>query len=753
MGIVDGAMIIQTEQKQSIQSDQFESKSFHIKEENMRFIASLLRNNYSDPMLASMREYLCNAIDASPEGEKIDVVLPTAIDRNFCVRDYGSGLSEEEMFDLFTSYGESTKRDSNEKIGAFGIGKVSALSYVDSFVIVSYHEGEKTSYTMRINDENDTNLVKLFSESTTERNGLMVQIPVPEQDLQTFEEKFVFSFHFLREKINLKNQIFRDFMFREQNDIFCIFEGASCADPLQRFIHSQTYDKIRNHSFVEMGGILYPINDINFDDYPAFSTDGLIYHAKMGEFKIHHSRETLEFNEQTKQNLKKASDIIFEKIVEDYVCEVKNLTNLWDATLLINKIEKHLEKIIGGRGFVTRQSKRKIVESIINSAEIPDFNGERPSKLVFDDPNVILEIHSVSIKSNGTCSFSKVNRGSFNHLLNPINEGKFHGSDYYIYVVDDSPTPHSARNRIENSGIEVDQPIVFIKPISLSGMPDSSNRIIQRAKAFQCDNIKLLSEMPRRKIKRSVKSQGTSYRNKGDVLLFNVPNNPNAYGMKYRFSNSEFWQENDIEDPDQGTYYYVRYYMNKPMKVNLHGDEFMPLQDFFDLVDFINKENPIKVYGIKNKSIEKFADKKNWIPFEDVFASKMLECTSMKNNIKRSQVSAKFLEFDINIDRFYSEMKEILEDSKQESVIKDFLAVMEEFKNTQKLELQREYSVANLNELSSLIPDSEIPEAKDECEIIESFFKAYPMLVHALKSYSCKTSSFNSDMKDYLLNW
>jgi hypothetical protein len=143
-------IITQEKNKQVVQSHDFDQVNCTIDAEDMRYVASLLRNNYSNPPLAVVREISANALDANMEANA---------SRKVEVRDFGGGLSQEDIFGLYSKYGKSTKRNSNNYIGAFGIGKFAPLSYGSSFSVVSYHGGLKSTYNVFVNDDDDTKII------------------------------------------------------------------------------------------------------------------------------------------------------------------------------------------------------------------------------------------------------------------------------------------------------------------------------------------------------------------------------------------------------------------------------------------------------------------------------------------------------------------------------------------------------------------------------------------------------------------
>jgi HSP90 family molecular chaperone len=139
-------MIVKSIQKNVVESHDFKSEIATIDASEMRYISSLLRNNYSDTILATVRETWANAVDANAAAKSstpIKISFPTVLAPTYSVRDFGTGLSEQELFGLYTKYGRSSKRGDNSAIGGFGIGRFSPLSYTDSFTVVSCKDGEK----------------------------------------------------------------------------------------------------------------------------------------------------------------------------------------------------------------------------------------------------------------------------------------------------------------------------------------------------------------------------------------------------------------------------------------------------------------------------------------------------------------------------------------------------------------------------------------------------------------------------------
>ena len=265
-------IITQDKNKQVVQSHDFESVNCTIDAEDMRYVASLLRNNYSNTRLAVVREITANALDANAEANAsrpIEVKLPTSMNPTFAVRDFGGGLSQEDVFGLYSKYGKSTKRESNNYIGAFGIGKFAPLSYGENFTCVSYHGGVKKTYNVFVNDDDDTKIAMIGeAEPTDEPTGLSIEVAVSDSDVGEFKEiaqKF-FEF-FSNEEMPKFIGVDDDFISprekileSDNDDWFFVKENDS-----SRY----GYNHASNRSHILMGRVKYPIdtNAINLNNF------------------------------------------------------------------------------------------------------------------------------------------------------------------------------------------------------------------------------------------------------------------------------------------------------------------------------------------------------------------------------------------------------------------------------------------------------------------------------------------------------
>ena len=148
---------------------------------NLEFITTLLSSNlYSDPEQSFIREIVSNAWDSHVEAGTTDIPVIIRFRRDYnnyeiSIRDFGTGLSPERFKEVYCNIGSSTKRESNEFIGGFGIGKYSSLACSNTVYITSYYNGTAFLYVM-VKSENTITTNLVTKKETKEKNGVEVTI-------------------------------------------------------------------------------------------------------------------------------------------------------------------------------------------------------------------------------------------------------------------------------------------------------------------------------------------------------------------------------------------------------------------------------------------------------------------------------------------------------------------------------------------------------------------------------------------------
>lgn len=120
-------MQVHTDGRRVVSSGVTAKGTFGISQNSQAHIMTILRDTlYSDKILAVLREYSSNAWDAHRMVGKNDlpirITLPETETPTLVIRDFGPGMSPDEVFNIYTQYGESTKRGTDDAVGMMGIG-------------------------------------------------------------------------------------------------------------------------------------------------------------------------------------------------------------------------------------------------------------------------------------------------------------------------------------------------------------------------------------------------------------------------------------------------------------------------------------------------------------------------------------------------------------------------------------------------------------------------------------------------------
>ena len=311
---------------------------------------------YANKIRAVIRELSCNAVDSHTAAGKsdvpFDVRLPTQLDPTFAIRDYGTGLTHDQVTNIYTTYFESTKTESNAFIGALGLGSKSPFSYTDNFTVTAIKDGRKGIYSAFINGEGVPSIALMAEEATTDPAGVEIKFAVNERyDFEKFrsEAQTVYRYFSLRPVVSGP-----DFEFRDVE-----YESRDIVPGVHSYKDSRTSRAI-------MGNIAYPIDipneQQNLGELYHLLNCGLEMHFGIGELDFQASREGLSYIPQTIESIKRklsaVNDVLAEKVAE----EANAIENLWDrAQFLIKKGEVSLWRSAVAKYIV--DSKFKLVDS------------------------------------------------------------------------------------------------------------------------------------------------------------------------------------------------------------------------------------------------------------------------------------------------------------------------------------------------------------------------------------------------------
>ncbi len=276
---------------------------------NQSFIFEFLRKGiYAHPVTSTVRELLSNAIDSHRKAGKTGKPVQIILNRNsIAFRDFGTGMSPETIEEVYAVYGNSTKRDSDVEIGAFGMGAKSFFSIVDTATIETVYNCMKYIYAAYI-DASNIGKIKLISEEPTdETNGTTIKLPVGDHyySLQT-EVSFYSSW----------------------TDFPIDLPGEYRVEKPQPIIKGSCWAIYKNNRCNIIADCI-PYTDSHYD-IPS----GLVIKLKNGTYDLNGSRESLRYTPRTDKAVADAL-AVFDKEIAQQTQQVLDKVNTFQEVIKI----------------------------------------------------------------------------------------------------------------------------------------------------------------------------------------------------------------------------------------------------------------------------------------------------------------------------------------------------------------------------------------------------------------------------------
>ena len=336
-------------------SENFTSKQFSIKSHNLGHIVHILRDKiYSDKLLAVLREISTNAMDANIDNNKsstpITVTLPSKLDPVLKIRDYGKGLSDRDVEDIFISYGESTKRNSNSTVGMLGLGSKAPFCYSDSFTVVSFNNGLKTIYSCVLDSQKVGNCLTMSQTpmKPTDEEGIEVIVPIKLDDCDLMKKKALNLFKYWNVYPELIGFTKEEIAEHKKDVTTVLFEGKGWK--ICDGTNSDRYNSTPNIAL--MGNIAYPLDFDIIEEKIANKPDfdkvrnvlrylkncSVIMSFEIGQLSFAPSREALEYTDYTIASITDKATEIANEIEKVATQKFNDCPNIWEAKKLYGKL-------------------------------------------------------------------------------------------------------------------------------------------------------------------------------------------------------------------------------------------------------------------------------------------------------------------------------------------------------------------------------------------------------------------------------
>jgi hypothetical protein len=295
------------------------AEGFKMKSSRKAF--QILSDLYSDKPLAIVRELGCNANDSMIASGKKDqpfhIHLPNSLEPWITIQDFGTGISHQNIYDIYSTYFESTKTNTNDQIGCLGLGSKSPFCYTDNFSVTSIHDGEKRIYNAYFAENGNPTIALMSTTKTSEQNGVAVQIPVKEKDFSTFTASVVKAFRFFDVKPTISGG---KIDWKEEKPTFS-------GDDWMFLDSSNQWE-----AFAIMGGVTYPIDHYKVaDKYNQIVRKGVVLKFKMGELDFAPSREHLSYDDSTIKAINDKLEKVLTEIRNKAKEQIESKENILEA--------------------------------------------------------------------------------------------------------------------------------------------------------------------------------------------------------------------------------------------------------------------------------------------------------------------------------------------------------------------------------------------------------------------------------------
>jgi len=559
---------------------------------------------YANKIRAIIRELSCNAVDSHTAAGKsdtpFDVHLPNALEPYFSIRDYGTGLTHDQVTNIYTTYFESTKTDSNAFIGALGLGSKSPFSYTDNFTVTAVKDGRKGIYTAFINEQGVPSIALMMEEETTDPAGVEVRFAVEERyDFDKFrsEARYVYEYFKLRPVISGNADFrFKDPEYKEENII-----------PGLHYIGES------RHSYAIMGNIKYPIEVPNADKalggLHGLLSCGLVMEFNIGELDFQASREGLSYIPQTIEAIKAKLEALNAQLAIHIANEADKITNLWERAIYLSK--RHSDYLFS-----------QAVIKYVTDAKFELFNIQSSRwdalKMFKFDVNELANKYNIVIKSftksnsYAVCSTNKPNNvhtTGANGLPTMKQEWQIRVSDDTYFVINDTKVGATERAKFhwKNTKNKTHHSNVYVIEAS------DKNKTVHTGAFF-----KALMTPPEGQI---MKASDLLEKERKSGLGANVTIMVLEEGARRgRWSNSApmVWHDaGKADDFDANTTHYY---------LPLSG--FQNLGEFHDVKELHNHLNKSglftgSIYGVRKTDIEWVKTQKNWVNLDTFVKDKL----------------------------------------------------------------------------------------------------------------------------------
>lgn len=308
-------------------------------------IFQILSGLYNDPQRIIVQEYVANARDAHREMGKQDVpiqiTLPTYIQSELKIRDFGPGISPDRMKNVFVLYGASTKRSDNFQTGGFGIGAKSVFCYTDSCTIETWVDGMYYCYCYMVGENKKPDCLLMDSHASDEPTGTMISINIMKNDISTVCNNVYYVTQYWKVRPFIKNE--ESHYGNKYSEYSELSSGNGWRFLKNRNTKSQCIIDEIPYKF-DYDAVFKESEDRNRYS-PIFNSGNFDFILNTGDVTMSPNREGPIYDVVSRKVFKSIVERAIDEIKERLISELKQVDNIFDALDALKNAERYKDLI------------------------------------------------------------------------------------------------------------------------------------------------------------------------------------------------------------------------------------------------------------------------------------------------------------------------------------------------------------------------------------------------------------------------
>lgn len=294
-----------------------------------KMLKMFTKDLYKHPLRTAIQEYINNAKDAHVMAGKdfstIEITAPTVINQSVIIKDFGPGLSPDDMVNVFANITVSNKDKSDSFNGGYGIGSKSWFSVNTSFIIISTYNKIKSYYSVNFSEIDGITLSLDHEEKTKEPNGVEVNLPLSN----------------VNQIKDANNAISRAIMFWKVKP-----KTINLSNVNQNLIHREKDYSLLSYSageiYVTLGDTIYSAKELPCYEYieEELENFSIAIHFEIGEMKLIDSQEVGPDREAfaliCSDKIKRKVDLVKKALIKKTNNYIKTLTDVNSIQEIVN---------------------------------------------------------------------------------------------------------------------------------------------------------------------------------------------------------------------------------------------------------------------------------------------------------------------------------------------------------------------------------------------------------------------------------